>query len=108
MRALRIASRADCDIIDEAVWFEQKQPGLGADFLDAVDRALTRILERPLSCRTLSITSVKLKVELRWLRIGHFSHIGIFEVTDDEVVVYGVIDPRRDLEALLIERIGVR
>jgi len=108
MRTLRTASRADRDIIDEAVWFEQKQPALGADFLDAVDRALARILERPLSCPTLTIPSVNLKVELRWLRIGHFSHIAIFEVTDDEVVVYGIVDPRRDLEHLLIERIGIR
>ncbi len=61
MRALRTASRADRDIIDEAVWFEQKQCGLGADFLDAVDRLLTEIVRRPLSCPTLTIPGIRLK-----------------------------------------------
>jgi plasmid stabilization system protein ParE len=108
MRKLRTASKADRDIVDEALSLKQREPSLAADFLDEVDATLAEIVRHPLRCPTFLLPEVNLKVSLRWRQIGRFPHVAIFEVTHDEVVIYAVVHPHRDLEALLIERIGVQ
>jgi hypothetical protein len=39
--------RAEADITDAAVWYEQRQTGLGHDFLAAVDAAIAAAAENP-------------------------------------------------------------
>jgi hypothetical protein len=107
MRELRIASIADGDIVDGGVWFERQRPTLGGDFLDAVQAALDEITQSPLACPTLILPGLRFKAPLRWLGLGRFPYLVIFEVTDDEIVIYAVVNSHRDLENLLRERIGV-
>jgi plasmid stabilization system protein ParE len=38
---------AEGDIADGAVWYEQRSPGLGFQFLDAVDEALDAVFDAP-------------------------------------------------------------
>ena len=40
MRALRIHAAASAEAAAAAAWYDQQRPGLGADFLRAVDAAL--------------------------------------------------------------------
>jgi len=105
MRKLRTTSIADRDIVESAVWFEQ-QLGFGLPFLDALDKVLEDIRRRPLSCPTLVFPGRTLKAQLRWLALGRFPRLVIFQVTDEEVVLYGVLHPHRDLESILVARIG--
>lgn len=38
---------AETDITDAAVWYEQRSPGLGFQFLDAVDEAFGTLFDAP-------------------------------------------------------------
>ncbi|MCL4554994.1 MAG: type II toxin-antitoxin system RelE/ParE family toxin [Actinobacteria bacterium] len=39
---------AELDITNAAIWYEQRSPGLGFQFLDAVDQTLESVFEAPL------------------------------------------------------------
>lgn len=39
---------AELDITNAAIWYEQRSPGLGFQFLDAVDETLESVFEAPL------------------------------------------------------------
>jgi hypothetical protein len=106
MRKLRTTSSADVDIAESGVWFEQQQLGMGSDFLDAVDNTLAEISRRPQSCPTLIFPTRKLKVQLRWLAVNRFPRLVIFQVTTNEVVIHAVLHSHRDLESILLSRIG--
>jgi toxin ParE1/3/4 len=108
MNRVRTSSAADRDIVECAVWFEKQKPGLGSDFLDAVDEALTEIAVRPLACPTFVLEGPRLKVDLRSLRLGRFPQLVIFEAASNEAVIYAVVHPHRDLETLLRARVGIR
>lgn len=105
---VRMASIAERDIADCALWLDQQQTGLGDDFVAAVERAFTDILQMPSACPTLHIAGLSTEVELRWHAAGRFSHKVVFQVSRDEVLVIGVLHPRRDLEAVLRSRLGSR
>ncbi|MFL1456605.1 hypothetical protein ACJO5Y_19345 [Marinobacter sp. GN3S48] len=51
MRTVRILEEASQEAIEAAAWYEYEQPGLGAEFFDAVDAAFDVIEENliPLS-----------------------------------------------------------
>ena len=44
---LVVRSAAEADIAEAALWYEQRAPGLGADFLRAVDVAIAEIARMP-------------------------------------------------------------
>ncbi len=46
-RELRILPEAEAEILAAAEWYESKQPGLGAAFVEAVGRTLKDIVEAP-------------------------------------------------------------
>jgi plasmid stabilization system protein ParE len=106
MPPLRVASVADQDTIRCAVWLEEQRVDLGNDFVDALERALVEIAERPNACPTLVLEGIQFKCPLRWLRLGRFPHVVIFESRSDEILVIAVAHPHQDLETLLRARIG--
>jgi plasmid stabilization system protein ParE len=44
---LVVRSAAEADIVDAALWYEGRAPGLGAEFLRAVDVSLAEIARMP-------------------------------------------------------------
>ena len=46
-RRLVVRSAAEADIAEAALWYEHRAPGLGADFLRAVDAAFGEIERMP-------------------------------------------------------------
>lgn len=47
MRPLIIRAEAEADIEEAFAWYEQQSPGLGAEFIRAVDAALSAIQRHP-------------------------------------------------------------
>ncbi|MGC4070647.1 MAG: type II toxin-antitoxin system RelE/ParE family toxin [Polyangiaceae bacterium] len=45
---MRIRARAKQDVLDAAVWYEQRKPDLGIQFVLEVDAAVSLILDNPL------------------------------------------------------------
>lgn len=46
-RELRILPEAEAELLAAAAWYESRQSGLGVAFVEAVGRALERIVEAP-------------------------------------------------------------
>lgn len=78
-------------------WYEEQRPGLGAEFVAAVDHALTRIIERPQAYRTAA------KATRRCI-IARFQHILFFETTDQTLLVLGVVHGSRETRRWLRNR----
>jgi hypothetical protein len=46
---LNIRPEAEADVVEAALWYEQRKPGLGEEFVTEVDQAIRRVLENPLA-----------------------------------------------------------
>lgn len=48
-RALRVEVEALVELEEAAAWYEDKRPGLGTEFVEAIERTLLRVREMPAS-----------------------------------------------------------
>ncbi len=71
------------------VWYEEQRPGLGAEFVVAVDEASTRIIERPQAYRVAT-------GHARRYIIARFQHLLFFESTDQTLLSLGVVHGSRE------------
>ncbi|MCG8422584.1 MAG: type II toxin-antitoxin system RelE/ParE family toxin [Proteobacteria bacterium] len=46
-QTLRVLPEAEAELLSAGEWYEGKQPNLGIEFIDALDRAFARILQMP-------------------------------------------------------------
>jgi plasmid stabilization system protein ParE len=80
---------AEEDILDAAIWYEERQPGLGEDFLDEVDRAVAALRGSALQ------HSVRF-ADVRRAPIHRFKFYGVYYlVRDREVWVLAIFHCRR-------------
>jgi len=49
-RTLRVLPDAEAELVSATIWYEDKRPGLGVEFVAIVDQALQSILEHPEAC----------------------------------------------------------
>lgn len=68
-----------------AHWYDDEQPGLGADFYDAVDGALRHILEWPDSAPVLPGWEDTL--EVRSMHVGSFPYRVLYYLTETSIVI---------------------
>lgn len=85
---LRIVTRfrAEVDVTDAAVWYEQRQPGLGHDFLAAVDAAITAAAENP-----FRFPRLRRSPEVRRVLTDRFPYRVFFIRRPDSIVVFRVL-----------------
>ena len=50
MKPYRLLDRAEAELLDAALYYQEQVQGLGGNFLDAVDLAFDEILEAPERC----------------------------------------------------------
>ena len=103
---LRTTSIADADIAAAALWLDQRNPGHGYTFMDAVDRTFKTITNAPLACPTYISPDFTFKLPLRSRVVGAFEHRIIFALQSDEIQVVAVLHPSRNLDSILSERVG--
>ena len=83
-------SQVDADLLAAEAWYEQKDVGLGREFLREAREAIERLRVNPL------IHHVGYqRRQVRWAHSGRFPYRIIFRVIDDTVVVYAVIHGAR-------------
>jgi len=82
---------AEQDALDAAIWYEQRQPGLGEEFLGEVDRAVWTLSESALHHRIRF-------ADVRRVPIHRFKFYGI--VRDEEVWILAIFHGRRHPRAL--------
>lgn len=88
-KALIIRPEAETDLAEAFVWYEERVPGLGSDFLLSVDAALASVQRNP------EMYPVMYKNVQRCL-IRRFPY-GIFYIIEKgEIVVLAVLHAKRD------------
>ncbi len=83
----RPAARAEFD--GAALWYEDRQTGLGAQFVVEIDRAVDLASKYP------DRYPVKHK-EIRCIRVRHFPYSIFYTVESQQIVVLAVFHARRD------------
>ena len=81
------AARAEYDAA--ADWYEQRQTGLGTEFLDAISDVLDRIAANPSGFR-------KVYRDVRKAVVARFPYVILFQEEPDEVLIVAVFHTSRN------------
>jgi toxin ParE1/3/4 len=82
---LNIRPAAEADVAEAARWYDQRQQGLGDEFVGEVDQAIVRVLENPLAFRV-----IRRRHEVRCVLTHRFPYRIFFSLKGDTVVVHAV------------------
>jgi plasmid stabilization system protein ParE len=86
---LIVEPEAEVEIDQASRWYEKQSPGLGADFLRAVEMALAVIRRNPFQYQIVYD-------EVRRAGLRRFPHGLMYVVSDREIIVVACIHGRRD------------
>jgi plasmid stabilization system protein ParE len=75
---------------DAVAYYDGVGPRLGNDFIDAVERVISRILKFPKACPTLSLST-------RRCRIKRFPYGLLYRLNEDEIEIIAVMHFSREL-----------
>ena len=79
---------ADTELEEAAAWYEARRPGLGLEFLAAVDRVVVEVGDHPF--RYAEWTPPWRRVVLR-----RFPYIAFYEFDGERVVIYALAHAKR-------------
>ena len=85
-RRLIIRPEAEVDITDAALWYDEREPGLGRELISEVQSAIARALTNP-----ESFTRVRLNPVVRRVLTRRFPYRVFFIVRTDAIVIFAVI-----------------
>lgn len=94
MSAPRRHPLAKADIEREARWYDERNPGLGDDFVDEVNRVVRVIGERPLRY------SIRFG-DWRRANLRRFPHAVFYQVFGEQAVVFAVLHAKQDHRPIL-------
>jgi plasmid stabilization system protein ParE len=86
---LIVQPEAEADLVEAFRWYENKRAGLGAEFLEAVSRALERLAQHPLRHAVVHR-------ETRRVLLRRFPYAVLYTVRADHVYVLGILHQRRN------------
>jgi len=90
-RTLRYHPLFDGDVCEAADWYDRRSPGWGNVFLDVVRKCVAEIVRTPEFCGRSSSGC-------RYRRIPRFPYVILFDVTDEELLMIGVLHTARSIE----------
>ena len=85
--------RAKIETEDAAQWYESQRAGLGLEFVDAVQTAVSTIEANPKSFAALETNYTERKVHRYLLR--RFPYVIIYEFQSTEIVLLSIAHARR-------------
>ncbi|TWT41881.1 Plasmid stabilization system protein [Phycisphaerae bacterium RAS1] len=85
-----VRTEAEADLGDAAVWYEQKEPGLGRQFLVEIETAIVGAAENPFRYPCL-----RRKPEVRRVLLKRFPYRVFFIRRSDAIVVFRVLHGAR-------------
>jgi plasmid stabilization system protein ParE len=77
------------EVIGESRYYEERVPGLGIAFVDAVDAAMKRIVGNPLRFSPGSQGT-------RYRKLGRFPQRLVYRVEGETIRVYAIAHPKRE------------
>lgn len=79
---------ADEELAAAAIWYEERQPGLGNDFLNEFERTLRRVVARPERWRNF-------RGDNRKLNFNRFPYAIVYSVHSDTLYIKAVMHLHR-------------
>lgn len=98
-RRLIVRPEAEADLAEIARWYEEKQPGLGWQFVEEAGQAVKRALGNPRAYRLM-----RRQPQVRRILVHRFPYRIFYVLRDDALVVFAVIHGKRK-EATWIDRV---
>ena len=89
---LIIKPEAECDLEEAVDWYENRQPGLGQEFLECVEEVFNRI-------RVMPTTSPIARHSARLALVRRFRYVICYIFENDTVYVVSVFHSRRNPNA---------
>lgn len=89
MTQYRFTSVALTELTQATLYYEQRENGLGATFLDEIEATIDRILRNPRAWHPLSRRT-------RRCRTHRFPFGLLYQIRTDEILITSVMDLRRD------------
>ena len=89
MTRFRFTSSALTELAQAILYYEQRENGLGAAFLNEIEATLNRVLRNPAAWHQLSPRT-------RRCRTHRFPFGLIYQIRTDEILITSVMDLRRD------------
>ena len=89
-RRLIIRPEAESDIIDAAVWYENRDAGLGLEIADEVHAAIKRALEHPRAHMLL-----RKRPEVHRILAQRFPYRIFYIVRSDAIIIFAVLHAAR-------------
>ena len=86
---LSLSPNAEADLLESALWYESLQIGLGEKFTKKIEAYLSRIQNNPLHFPLK-------KGNLREAYIQKFPFVIIYEIIDNEIVVFSVFSTHQN------------
>lgn len=90
---VRFSAEAESELDAAMAWYDEKQPGLGGAFIEAVDAALGMLAEWPGS--GVPVPGVDAGLEIRRVPLARFPYHLPYVVIEDHVRVLAVAHDRR-------------
>ena len=90
---VRLLAEAHAEATEAACWYEDRQVGLGAEFLEALAKRLAEIEEHP--DRYPRLETVRTKRDIHRTLVRRFPYNIIYEILSDEVIVLAVAHTSR-------------
>lgn len=76
----------DEDVIQGAIWYEKNKSGLGVDFTFRIESAIAAIITDP-------ERRSDRQYGLRYWPVERFPHLILYDVTETEILLFGVMHP---------------
>ncbi|MFA5057945.1 MAG: type II toxin-antitoxin system RelE/ParE family toxin [Opitutaceae bacterium] len=89
-RRLLVRPEAEADITAAALWYEERVPGLGAEFVGEIRTAIERAQQQP-----LAQVRLRRQPEVRRILARRFPYRIFYIVRDDALVVFAVLHAAR-------------
>lgn len=96
-RAIRYHPEFQSDAVQAAAWYDERKPGLGADFLRHVRSAVTELGQAPERRSAIDFG-------IRYHPLKRFPYIVFYDFTAKEILVLGVMHTSQDAAKWRIRR----
>lgn len=84
-----VRPEAESDLVTARDWYEERRPGLGAEFLDEIARALRELAQDPEQSRLYYRN-------FRRVLLRRFPYKVFYQVIDRRIVVFRVLHAKQD------------
>lgn len=87
---LVVRPEVDADLREAETWYERQRPGLGADFLGVVRKAMAGLPDNPFRYPVRDR-----RFQVRWSYARPFPYRIVYRVIEETVVIYTVLHAKR-------------